>query len=200
MSSIAKEILEDAEKEAENILRSAEAQAKRILKEAEKEAEEKYKSIIREGKDKIKIQEQQMATLFEIEVKNRLLQAKEEIVEEAFERTMKRLSEYVLTEDYWKCLLRLIAEASRQINSEKLIVELNEKDHQKLTEKDLLELSERIGVKLVKSDKVIDCIGGVIVKSSDGKITVDNTFDNRLRMLKNYLRTKIAKMLFEEGS
>lgn len=85
MSSIAKEILEDAEKEAENILRSAEAQAKRILKEAEKEAEEKYKSIIREGKDKIKIQEQQMATLFEIEVKNRLLQAKEEISRVSFQ-------------------------------------------------------------------------------------------------------------------
>jgi len=200
LSSIAKEILEDAGKEAENILRRAEAQARRILEEAEKEAEEKYRLIMREGEDKIRIKEQQMITLFEVEVKNRLLQAKEELVEEAFERALNRLREYVLTEDYWECLLKLIAEAGRQINSEKLIVELNKRDHQKLTEKDLHELSEKIGVKLEKSEKVIDCIGGVIVKSFDGKVVVDNTFENRLRTLKNSLRAKIADILFEEGS
>jgi len=200
LSSIAKEILEDAEKEAENILRRAEAQARRILEEAEKEAEKKYRLIMRKGEDKIRIKEQQMITLFEVEVKNRLLQAKEELVEEAFERALNRLREYVLTEDYWECLLKLIAEAGRQINSEKLIVELNKRDHQKLTEEDLHELSEKIGVKLEKSEKVIDCIGGVIVKSFDGKVVVDNTFENRLRTLKNSLRAKIADILFEEGS
>jgi len=141
-----------------------------------------------------------MTTLFEIENKNRLLQVKEELVEKAFERALKRLQEYTLTEDYRECLIKLIAEASRHVNSEKIIVELNEKDHQRLTEKDLLEISERIGVKLVRSEKTIDSIGGVIIKSFDGKVTVDNTFENRLKTLRNTLRSRIAKILFKEGS
>jgi len=141
-----------------------------------------------------------MDTLFEIEVKNRLLKTKEELVEEAFERVQKRLRKYVSTEDYERCLLRLITEAARQINSERLIVELNEKDRRKLNEKDLLKISEKVGAKLAKSEKIVDCIGGAIVKSSDGKITVDNTFENRLKTLKNSLRARIAKILFEEES
>jgi len=198
LSSIAKEILEDAEKEAENLLRRAELQAEKILEKAEKKAEKRYKAILKEGKDKIKIEEQQAFTLFEIEVKNKMLQAKEKLVEEAFEKVLKRLREYVLTEDYRKCLLGLIAEASRRINLEKLMIEFNERDRRRITEKDLLELSRKIGVEFVKSEKTVDCIGGVIVKSPDGKITVDNTFENRLKTLKESLRAKIAKILFEE--
>jgi len=200
LSSIAKEILEDAEREAENLLRRAESQAEKILEEAEKKAEERYKAILKEGKSKIKIEEQQASTLFEIEVKNKLLRAKEELVEEAFEMVLERLREYVLTEEYHECLLGLIAEASRKINSERLIIEFNERDRQRVTERDLLELSRKIGVEFIRSKRMVDCIGGVIVKSLDGKITVDNTFENRLKTLKESLRVKIAKILFEERS
>ena len=145
--------MEDAEREAKTIILRAETQAEKILEEAEKEAERKYQSIINENKERLRTKEQQMIILFELEAKNKLLKAKEELIEEVYNKTLSRLREYTLTEDYMNCLLRLISEASRQISSNELIIQLNERDYQALTEKRLLDFSRKIGVKLVKSKK-----------------------------------------------
>jgi len=198
LASITKEILEDAERDARNIISRAEAEAERILKHAKEEAERRYEEIIKKGKERIKDKKRQAISLFELETKNNLLEAKEEIIEEVYDEAIKRLRRYTCTEEYTNCILRLIREASRQINSDALIIRLNERDHQILTKKRLDELSRKLGVKIIKSDEKINCIGGVVVTSLDGKIIVDNTFENRLRILKDSLRTKIAKILFEE--
>jgi len=198
LASITKEILEDAERDARNIISRAEAEAERILKHAKEEAERRYEEIIKKGKERIKDKKRQAISLFELETKNNLLEAKEEIIEEVYDEAIKRLRQYTLTEEYTNCIFRLMREASRQINSDALIIRLNERDHQILTKKRLDELSRKLGVKIIKSDEKINCIGGVVVTSLDGKIIVDNTFENRLRILKDSLRTKIAKILFEE--
>jgi len=198
LASITKEILEDAERDARNIISRAEAEAERILKHAKEEAERRYEEIIKKGKERIKDKKRQAISLFELETKNNLLEAKEEIIEEVYDEAIKRLRQYTLTEKYTNCIFRLIREASRQINSDALIIRLNERDHQILTKKRLDELSRKLGVKIIKSDEKINCTGGVVVTSLDGKIIVDNTFENRLRILKDSLRTKIAKILFEE--
>lgn len=198
LASITKEILEDAERDARNIISRAEAEAERILKHAKEEAERRYEEIIKKGKERIKDKKRQAISLFELETKNNLLEAKEEIIEEVYDEAIKRLRQYTLTEEYTNCIFRLMREASRQINSDALIIRLNERDHQILTKKRLDELSRKLGVKIIKSDEKINCTGGVVVTSLDGKIIVDNTFENRLRILKDSLRTKIAKILFEE--
>ena len=198
LASITKEILEDAERDARNIISRAEATAERILKHAKEEAERRYDEIIRKGKERIKDKKRQAISLFELETKNNLLEAKEEIIEEVYDEAIKRLRQYTLTEEYTNCIFRLIREASRQIKSDALIIRLNERDYQILTKKRLDELSRKLGVKIIKSDEKINCTGGVVVTSLDGKIIVDNTFENRLRALKDPLRTKIAKILFEE--
>ncbi|RLI11262.1 hypothetical protein DRO35_05335 [Candidatus Bathyarchaeota archaeon] len=197
LASITKEVLEDAERDAKNIISRAEATAERILKHAKEEAERRYDEIIRKGKERIKDKKRQAISLFELEAKNNLLKAKEEIIEEVYDEAIKRLRPYTLTEEYTNCILRLIREASRQINSDVLIIRLNKRDHQILTKKRLDELSRKLGVKIIKSDEKINCTGGVVVTSLDGKIIVDNTFENRLRILKDPLRTKIANILFE---
>jgi len=199
LKSIAKEILESAEKEAEALILRAEAQAEKILEEARKEAERRYNSIIRESRERMKAEEMQLNSIFELEAKNKLLKVKEELIKEVYDETLNRLREYVLTEDYVNCLLRLISEASGRIPSGELEIRLNERDYSRITEKHLLGLSKNIGVKLIKSEKRIRCIGGVVVASPDGKIVIDNTFENRLNSLKGSLRAKIAKILFQEG-
>ena len=66
MTSITKEILEDAEKEAEKTILRAEAEAERILKRAKEEAERRYDAIIRDGKERIRVKERQMLSLFDL--------------------------------------------------------------------------------------------------------------------------------------
>jgi len=199
LTSITKEILEDAEKEAEKTILRAEAEAERILKRAKEEAERRYDAIIRDGKERIRVKERQMLSLFDLESKNRMLRAKEEIISEVLNETLKRLQRYTLTDDYVNCLFRLILEASGQIRSDMLIIRLNERDSKIITEKKLNEFSRKMGVKLVKSKETADSIGGVIVMTPDERIVVDNTFENRLRLLRDSLRARVAEILFEEG-
>jgi vacuolar-type H+-ATPase subunit E/Vma4 len=195
---IAKEVLEDAEKEAESIILKVESQAEKILDEAEKEAEERYRSIVKEGEERIESERTEKATLFEIETEKKLLQAQEEIINKVFETTLSRLHEYASTPEYQDCLGRLIIEACKKINADELIIQLNQNDYTMLTEDRLKGISKDVGVKLVKSDKPINIVGGVIVNSSDGKIVVNNTFENRLNRLKSNLRAKVANTLFRE--
>jgi len=199
LTSITKEILEDAEKEAEKTILRAEAEAERILERAKEEAERRYVAIIRDGKERIRVKERQMISLFDLESKNRMLRAKEEIINEVFNEALKRLQRYTLTDDYVNCLFRLILEASGQVCSDTLIIRLNERDSKILTEKKLNEFSKRIGIKVIKSKETADSIGGVIVMTPDRRIVVDNTFENRLRLLRDSLRVKVAEILFGRG-
>ncbi len=199
MTSITKEILEDAEKEAEKTILRAEAEAERILERAKEEAERRYDAIIRDGKERIRVKERQMISLFDLESKNRILRAKEEIISKVFNEVLKRLQRYTLTEDYVNCLFRLILEASGQIRSDTLIIRLNERDSKIITEEKLNEFSRKMGVKLIKSKETADSIGGVTVMTPDRRIVIDNTFENRLRLLRDSLRARVAEILFEEG-
>ena len=199
MTSITKEILEDAEKEAEKTILRAEAEAERILERAKEEAERRYDAIIRDGKERIRVKERQMISLFDLESKNRILRAKEEIISKVFNEVLKRLQRYTQTEDYINCLFRLIFEASGQIRSDTLIIRLNERDSKIITEEKLNEFSRKMGIKLIKSKETADSIGGVIVMTPDGRIVVDNTFENRLRLLRDSLRARVAEILFGEG-
>ena len=199
MTSITKEILEDAEKEAEKTILRAEAEAERLLERAKEEAERRYDAIIRDGKERIRVKERQMISLFDLESKNRILRTKEEIISKVFNEVLKRLQRYTQTEDYINCLIRLIFEASGQIRSDTLIIRLNERDSKIITEEKLNEFSRKMGIKLIKSKETADSIGGVIVMTPDGRIVVDNTFENRLRLLRDSLRARVAEILFEEG-
>ena len=99
LKSIAKEILEDAEKEAETLILRAETQAERILEDARKEAEKRYNQIISENEERMRAEEEQMTPLFELEAKNRMLKVKEELIEEVYNSVLDRLRQYTPTED-----------------------------------------------------------------------------------------------------
>lgn len=200
LSSIAKEILEDAQKEAEILLLKAGSEGKNILDEAENEAERKYTSNVKKNKEALEIKQQEMGNLLDIDMRNALLKAREDIVEEVFKKTQDRLEKYASSDDYPDCLSALISDACKGIGSDRLMVKLNKRDHRRLSEKQLQTISKKLKVKLIKSDESIDSVGGAIVSSFDDRIIVNNTFESRLEMLKPILRGTIAKMLFEEES
>jgi len=198
--AIASEILEDVKKEAEKIIRDAEKEAEEILRKAKEEAEKTRERLLTEAKEKGEIEKKKMKSLTEMEMRNKLLQVKEELVNATFGKTLTRLKKFAQTESYYDYLLKLISEASEKIGSGILVVYVNSKDREWLSHGSLDQLSEKLRVKLILADKIESWIGGCIVKTSDGKVSYDNTFGNRLKLLKPVLRIRIAKMLFgEEG-
>jgi V/A-type H+-transporting ATPase subunit E len=195
---IAGEVLGDVSKEAEIAIIDSEKEAIAIIDKARREAEKTFFAMVKESQDKIETERRRIKSLTEVEMRNRLLVAKEELVAAVFEMTLARLSEFVKTEKYREFLLAVIQESARKVVSKKLVVYVNSADREWLAAGNLDKLAKKLKVELVLSEKIQKSIGGVSVQSFEGKIIYDNTLENRLRLLKSTLRAEVAKLLFDE--
>jgi V/A-type H+-transporting ATPase subunit E len=196
LSAIASEVLEDVLKEAEATISESEREAEKILKTAKEEAEKNYAAALNQATTKGEAEKLKIASLTAVEIRNRLLQTKETLVDESFQKALDSLKEFVKTDKYNDYLLKLIEKGAEKIGSKKLIVHVNAKDKAWLMQNNLSRLSKKLSCQLNLSDQVEDCIGGFKVQSVDGKVIYDNTLENRLQELKPALRVEVAKILF----
>jgi V/A-type H+-transporting ATPase subunit E len=196
LSAITSEVLDDVQKEAEAIILAAENEAKETLKAAKEQADQKYQTIINQAKTKAETERRKITSVTEVEMRNRLLQTKEDLVDNAFEKALVKLQDFVKTEEYHEHLLKLIEEVAKRIDSKNLMVQVNAEDKTWLTQNMLNRLSKKPRRELKLSDENEDFIGGCKIQTVDGKITYDSTIDNRLQELKPTLRVEAAKILF----
>jgi V/A-type H+-transporting ATPase subunit E len=60
------------------------------------------------------------------------------------------------------------------------------------------DVTDKIGIKtILEIGDNINTIGGVIVKTKNGEIEVNNTIETRLLRYKKTLRSEVAKILFK---
>jgi V/A-type H+-transporting ATPase subunit E len=199
ISAIAKEVVGDVQKEAEATILAAESEAKAILKAAKEQADQNYVAIITQAKSKTEAEKRKIASVTEVEMRNRLLRTKEDLVDAAFEKALVGLRNFVETDDYHDYLLKIIQNAAERIGKKDLAIQVNAKDKEWLTSDVLKRLSKKLHCELRLIEKTSDYIGGCIIQTEDGKIIFDVTLDNRLEELKPVLRVEIAKTLFGES-
>jgi V/A-type H+-transporting ATPase subunit E len=198
VAAIADEVVGDIQKEAEATISVAENQAKETLRVAKEQADRTYQAALAEAKEKAESEKRKIGSVAEVEVRNRLLQVKEELVDEAFEKALVKLKNYVATEEYHSYLLKLIEYIAKKMDQKVLVVEVNAKDKGWLTQDMLKSVSKKLHVEFRISDQTMDYIGGCRIQSEDGKVVYDGTLDNRLAELKPELRAQVAKTLFGE--
>jgi V/A-type H+/Na+-transporting ATPase subunit E len=197
--AIATEVLRDAQKEAETQIIAAENEAKETLLVSKMQADQNYLSTANKAKVEAEAEEKRITSLADVEARNMLLQTKEKLVNEAFQKATERLESFVETDYYHIFLLKAIEQAAAKMGSKKLVVQVNEKDKTWLANGNLKDLSKRLGVDLELLDKTQTFIGGYIIQTSDGTITYNDTLDNRLAELRIVLRSEIANWLFMEA-
>jgi V/A-type H+/Na+-transporting ATPase subunit E len=198
--AIAGEVLGDVQKEAEAIILAAEEEAKKALQQAKAQADHDYLTLVNQAKDKAVEERRRIASLTELEIRNKLLQTKEELVDEAFERALGKLKAFEATTKYRAYLLRQIGDITKRIGAKKIVIQVNTKDKDWLTPEKLEELSEKLKIKLILSPQTGDFIGGCKIHTEDLKAAYDGTFENRLQELKPILRAEVAKILFQEAT
>ena len=188
----AKTLTDEAEKKVSSILLQGEEKAliekNKILSEAEKQANLKYQQVISEAKMNSRRME---------------LEAREEVIEESFKKAEEKLKEIASSEslEYLESLKGIITEAAIEIGVGELLVLLKKDDLPKIEdsiasiEKDV---TNKIGIKtILEIGDNINTIGGVIVKTKNGEIEVNNTIETRLLRYKKTLRSEVAKILFK---
>ena len=188
----AEAILAEAEKEKQSILSEGEAQAvaekEKILENAEKQAQMRYQQIISESKMNSRRME---------------LEAREEIIEEAFKKAEEKLKEIASSDaaEYKASLEKAITEAGTEIGGGDLIVLVKQSDVAKI-QGSLLSIAKNISDQTSNPTKLeigdaITTIGGAVLKTKNGEIEVNNTIEARMLRFKKSLRSEVAGILFK---
>ena len=192
----AKAMVKEAKKSAEVMLenqrqmalRNAEKEAHYLLRRAENEAD-----IIR-GKVTTDVKRRTgWAVLFE----------KDRLITSVLNEVKSRLVNLQKSEEYLPVLEKLIVDAGIVLSGGTLEVMLNENDSSLPLKPNKLEkkIADGTGVKTrLKISKQQTKAVGVIVKTVDGKIFVNNTFEAILNRRERELRLKIARILFSRAS
>jgi V/A-type H+/Na+-transporting ATPase subunit E len=144
-------------------------------------------------------EKRKIASVTEVEMRNRLLQTKEDLVDIAFEKASVEIKNFVKTAKYHDYLVRLIQSAAEKMGKKDLVVQVNAKDKDWLTQDLIKRLSKKCHCELRLADTTEDYLGGCVIQTEDNKIIYDVTLDNRLQEHKPVLRVELAKILFGEA-
>lgn len=195
-------ILKDASEKAENIVKDAKISAERLLEKqrqaARHNAEKEAHSILKKAENDADIIRGKVATDIKRRAGWMVLSKKNHLITNVLDEVKNRLvnlkkSEYVLV------LEKLIIDAGTVLGGGILEVMLNGNDSTLPLKLDKLEkeISDRTGVNTqLKISEQKTNEAGIIVKTIDNRLFVDNTFEAILRRRERELRLKIARTLF----
>jgi len=196
-------ILKDARAEAETIVKDAQKSAKTIIEKRRQSARHSAKkevcSLLRRAENDADIIRGKVST----DIKRRagwiVLTEKNRLITRVLTEAKYRLVNMQNSEEYFPVLEKLIVDAGTVLGGGMLEILLNENDSALPLKLDRLEkeISDRIGVdtQLRFSDQHITAVG-VIVKTVNDRIFVNNTFEAILSRRERELRLKIAQILF----
>ncbi len=200
---ILESIFLDSHAKTTEIVNKAEEEAEKIISEGKMNAQKKKEEIMESAKREAEIKYQQIMSDAKLNSRRKILTAREEIMEETFQRAEEKLSKMASarSEEYTSSLLKLIKEASLEIGGGSLEIFLKDGDFESIN-KSLKsiekEVSEETGNETVlKFGDTINTIGGVILKTENGNIEVNNTIEARMERFKGFLRLEVARILFE---
>ena len=182
---IIEQIKKDSEKEINQILKEAEKQTASIIDIARKEAQVESERILSNGKRQAENIKKILVSKASQDVKREIMKAREKIIEECFIKAHHKLS--TLNEkEYKKIVTKLMEDGYKKLNEQCTIHTSRDIDR---------EIAENMGLKITGT---VETSGGIVLKSLDGRITLDHTFDGILQREKDKIRIKVGKLLFSK--
>jgi len=188
---ITDQITSDAQNEAQAILAQAKAEEQQVLTNYRTWGEKSAAQMLETAQKRAIERESRMRSVAELEGRKKLLNVKQELIEQAFDKALAAL--LALPEaEYEKLLCNLVAKAS-ETGKEELI--FSQKDHDKYGTKVVASVNEELdGTELTLSQETREILGGVILKN--GQIEINCALETQVRMLKDQLALEIAQVLF----
>jgi V/A-type H+-transporting ATPase subunit E len=179
-------ILEKTEKEILLDLKNSDSTSKQTLDDSLPKLEQEFDQIISNGKKEADKIEKQITGSSEIKARNKQLTTLEDSIDKVFLKALEEIAKADSSGDYSNLIKSLLDESTKILGTTEVIVFTNSKD------KDIVQsiISQYSGAEL--SSEIIECLGGVKVKSKDGAMTFDNTLDAKIERLKPLIRKDIA--------
>jgi len=191
------EMIAKADTDAKAMLETAEKEAQRIKSETDRQILNIVASVLRGVRDRI-------IGGVELDSRKQLMIAREETLQQIYSEAGGELKEYSADKkEYHETLIKLVAEAVKNIGGQEFILSANDSDltdlkkaHKKLE----ADVSKAVGskVSIVFDDTPIATIGGVVVKNTEGTKVYHNTFEGRIMRARVKLSIILAKLMEAE--
>jgi vacuolar-type H+-ATPase subunit E/Vma4 len=188
-------ISEDADREVDQIRTEAQQEADRILNDGRMAADAEYQRIIEHGEREIREITSQISSQARIVARNNVRTEKEKGIRRCFAEAEKTLQYLTQTKEYERVLHNFIREGIQEIGTRDVSIISTERDRP----------IEKILTRF-KGPEINPCVshecaitsGGVIIRSSSGILSIDNTFEARTERMKKHLIFDISKILYGE--
>lgn len=162
------------------------------------EAQAEVVKIAEQQKRQAEALKRQIIGSAEMTSRNKTLEIVEENLYDAFSRALDKLADSTSSLEYNRVLKALVVEGVDIVGGNSFVVAGNSRDQQ-LLQLIVEQVSHDRNVSIVRSDsRVSGTVGGVVVSSSDGFVTFDNTFEARLERLKPELRKQMAQLFMAQ--
>ncbi|PVX27118.1 MAG: hypothetical protein CW716_03950 [Candidatus Bathyarchaeum sp.] len=197
-------ILKDAREEAKTIVKNAQTYAETSIEKqrlsARQAADKEANSLLKKAQNEANIIGEKIYTDVKRQAGWTVLSEKNRLITNVLNEVKNRLLNIQENSgEYITVLERLIVNAGAVLGGGKLELLLNENDSKLSFRLDKLEkeISDKTGknTRLSVSDQRITAVG-IIVKTADNRIFVDNTFKAILSRREKELRLKTARILF----
>jgi len=195
IDKITEKIAAGSKGEADGIMKEAKSKTNEITSEAKKKAEALKAEIVDRGERDGERERLRIIANAKLQARKIKLEAKEDVIKEAFKMAEDQLEEIGSSGQYSSILAALIKEAQAVVG-EDIEVIARKDDSKVLTTEYLNKLAADTKSRIELSPDAIDTIGGVIVKAKDGKAEVNNTIEMRMERMRGDLRPKVAGALF----
>jgi vacuolar-type H+-ATPase subunit E/Vma4 len=180
---IIQQIKKDSEKEISEIKKEAEKHSKEILDSAKNEAKEEAEKIISSGKNESENIKRILISKANQENKKEAMKTRERIIDDCFVKAHHKLS-ILKGKEYEKLIKKLMQEGHKKIGSNCIVYASRDEDKK---------IAKDLGISV---DGTVESAGGIILKSKDGRTTLDYTFNGILKREKDRIRIKVGKLLF----
>jgi V/A-type H+/Na+-transporting ATPase subunit E len=186
LEEIVSRIDQEAADRAAKILEDARADSSKVLDEAKTKADEIVSQARAQADREAKEDRQRSVASARLAAKREILQAKEDVLKRYEKGVMDSLGDFVKSDDYTKFLVKAIDQGLAKIGKD-AVIRVNSRD------KALLK-GRKLGGELSKDS--VECQGGALISSSDGKRRVDNTLESLLRDRSDALRLLLVEQVF----
>jgi len=187
--NLLKSVEESAEERERELRERARSAALDIKAEALKQAEVIRSTLLDAAARSAMVERNKLMYLTKAENKERLITIREKIYSEAFASARQHLEQLRKDPKYPEIFKKLAVEAVRALGLEKTIVHIDKKD-ENLCKKTMADLNQ--SCEIIPD---LETVGGLIVCSPDGSITISNTVESRLERGKERLKLEVYSVL-----
>ena len=192
LNNLTSKILKDAEDKKAVILSDAEGEKNKILSKKAGEASIEEKTILERAEREAASRKERIISGAELHARNEKLEAKQKVIKEVFETSVKELSN--CSADDLKGFVKEVILNTKIEGTQNLI--LNEAGKKVIDEAFVAEINEALGAKatIKLSDETGKFEGGFILEQNG--IEINNTFEALVSSLKDDLSLEVARVLF----